>query len=628
MSLSLRAKVTIGASIVTLLVSFTLIGTSMLSQGHVKGMFADATITGKAVLWKKIIDSQMEKMLPGTSILARDRATRKALVAKDIEALKEGASTTFNLLSASKVISRMQLADLNGEVLFSAPMAFKGKTNKPLVMQAITAGKIMRGVERADDGRLVAVVVFPLTMRGKTIGVGIFARNLQDAIEDFKKNDHSELIIVNASGKTEYSTRTKENTLPVEHIELPVLGESSLQQHDMRGRIGAVTTLPITNNKGNPLAHLVIEKDYTESYAALRNTNIFAYGLTGFIIIFALIGLYLYMRYMLKPLGDVVTNLNKIAAGDLTTDIDVTATAEIGQLQKAMQQTTIQLREIIELINIISGRLGTSAHEMVTITKSTQNSLNEQQLSIEQVATAMNEMSSTVSEVARHASSAADAASNADTEVNTGERVVSDTISSIEQLVNEVENASTVINEVRDDSESIGTILDVIRGIAEQTNLLALNAAIEAARAGEQGRGFAVVADEVRTLASRTQHSTNEIQAMIEKLQSGIRNAVTTMEQGRERAEQTVTQAGNAGTSLHTITSSVSTINDMNTQIASAAEEQTGVAEEINRNIVDINVISERNAVGATQVLDASKELNRLTEELNSVVQRFQISEK
>ncbi len=625
MSLTLRAKVTIGASIVTLLASFTQIGTSMLSQGHMEGMFADATISGKAVLWNKIVDSQMDKMVPGTSILARDRATRKALLSKDSEALKEGASTTFNLLSASNVISRMQLADLDGNVLFSAPQAFKGKTNKSLVMQAITAGKIMRGIERAEDGRLVAVVAFPLTMRGKTIGVGIFARNLQDAIEDFKKNDHSELIIVSESGKTEYSTRAKENILPVEHIELPVLGESSLQQHDMRGRIGAVTILPISNNKGVPLAHLVIEKDYTQSYTALQNTNLLAYGLTALIVIFALIGLYLYMRYMLKPLGDVVTNLNKIAAGDLTTDIEVTSTAEIGQLQKAMQQTTIQLREIIELINIIAGRLGTSANEMVTITKSTQSSLNEQQLSIEQVATAMNEMSSTVTEVARNASSAADAASHADTEVNTGQSVVNETISSIEQLVNEVENASTVINEVRDDSDSIGTILDVIRGIAEQTNLLALNAAIEAARAGEQGRGFAVVADEVRTLASRTQQSTNEIQAMIEKLQSGIRNAVSTMEQGRERAEQTVKQAGDAGASLNTITRSVSTINDMNTQIASAAEEQTGVAEEINRNIVDINVISERNAVGATQVLDASKDLNRLTEELNSVVQRFQL---
>ena len=626
MVLSLRAKVTIGAIIVTLLVALTQIVTSLLSQQQLEEMFADATIAGKVVLWKKIVDSQMEKMLPGTSALARDRATRKALLNKDSVALKEGATTTFNLLSASKIISRMQLADLNGDVLFSAPNTFNGKTKKSLVKQAIKDGKVVRGIERDDDGRLIAVVAFPLTMRGKAIGVGIFARNLQSAIEDFKNNDLSELIIVNESGKSEYSTSKTENFLSSIDIEIPALGVSSLQKSAMQENINAVATLPIVNNKGEALAHLVSVKDYTETYTALRNTNILAYGLTALIILIALAGLYAYMRYMLKPLGDVVVNLNKIAAGDLTSDIAVNSKDEIGQLQGAMHQTTIQLREMIELINSISGRLGTSSQEMVFITKSTQSSLLEQQSSIEQVATAMNEMSATVGEVAQNANSAAEAANNADSEVSRGQGVVNDTIGSIEQLVTEVENANTVINEVRRDSDAIGTILDVIRGIAEQTNLLALNAAIEAARAGEQGRGFAVVADEVRTLASRTQESTNEIQTMIEKLQSGIRNAVTTMEQSHERAGQTVGQANNAGESLRTITSSVSTINEMNTQIASAAEEQTGVAEDINRNIVGINEISEKNADGANQVLFASEELNRLTEELNSVVSRFQIN--
>ena len=625
MNLSLRAKVTVGAVFVTLLVSVAQIGMSLLSQTHLEGMFADATIAGKKVLWKKIIDSQMDKMIPGTSALARDRATRNALRDKDSAALKEGATTTYNLLSASNIISRMQLADLNGEVLFSAPVAFSGKTKKILVEQAISAGKIVRGIERDDDGRLVSVVAFPLTMRGKPIGVGIFARDLQDAIEDFKKNDLSELTIMSDSGQAEYST-TQGYFKDIEVV-LPGLGESSLQKAEMKDEIDAVTTLPVVNNKGDALAHLMIAENYTEPYLELQNTNLIAYGVTALIVILGLLGLYVYMQYMLKPLGDVVNNLNKIAIGDLTHDIEVTSSDEVGQLQAAMQKTTTQLREMIELINITSGHLDTSSNEMVAITKETQSSLQEQQSSIEQVATAMNEMSSTVMEVARNASSAAEAANSADEEVNSGQRVVNDTISSIEQLANEVENANSVINVVREDSDAIGTILDVIRGVAEQTNLLALNAAIEAARAGEQGRGFAVVADEVRTLASRTQESTNEIQTMIEKLQSGIHNAVSTMEQGRERAGETVKQASSAGESLSTITSSVSTINEMNTQIASAAEEQTDVAEEINRNIVDINQISDQNAQGANQILEASENLNRLTAELNSVVNRFQINE-
>lgn len=623
-SLSLRSKVTIGASIVTLLVAFTQIGTSLLSQQQGAEMFAASTISGKSVLWKKIIDSQMEKMLPGTSALSRDRATRNALKNQDSAALKEGATTTFNLLSASKIISRMQLADLNGEVLFSAPVSFTGKTKKTLVTQALKEGKIVRGIERDDDGRLLAIVAFPLTMRGKSIGVGIFSRNLQDAIEDFKKNDKSELEIIGAEDKVEYQTVSK-NTFDNTSLELPKLGESVLEQISQGDVINAVSVLPIKNNVGDALAHLVVIEDYTETYSGLRNTNIMAYGLTTIIVILALIGLFAYMRFVLRPLESVVNNLNMLAEGDLTHDIEVTSKDELGQLQGAMKQTTLQLRELIELVHIIATNLGSSSEKMVGITKSTQNSIHEQQSSIEQVATAMNEMSSTVTEVARNASSAAEAAHNADGEVNRGQCVVNDTIASIEELVKEVENANGVINEVREDSDAIGTILDVIRGVAEQTNLLALNAAIEAARAGEQGRGFAVVADEVRTLASRTQQSTNEIQVMIEKLQSGIRNAVTSMDNSHERGGQTVEQAGVAGESLQTITASVSTINEMNTQIATAAEEQTGVAEEINRNIVEISTISEKNAGEATEVLTASEDLKRLTGELDSVVSRFKI---
>jgi len=623
MSFSLRAKVTIGAIIVTLLVSLTQIGTSLFSQQQAGKMFESATIDGKAALWKNIVNSQMEKMLPGTSALARDRTTRNALRNNDVAALKEGATTTFNLLSASNVISRMQLADLKGDVLFSAPNNFTGRTKKTIISQSLEQGKIVRGIERDDDGKLLAVVAFPLTVRGQPIGVGIFSRELQDAIESFKKTDVAELRIVGASGKTEYSTlKSNSETL---NSELPILGSHSLQRLEADGKIYAVTTLPITNNKGKALAHLVSSEDYTETYSALTNTNITAYGLTVVILLFAISGLYLYMRRMLMPLADVVINLKNIAAGNLTSDIEVTSNDEIGELQGAMQQTTLELREMIELVNIVSTNLDTSSDEMVEISQTTQASLQSQQSSIEQVATAMNEMTATVLEVANSANNAADSAKNADNEVNTGQSVVNNTIGSIEQLVNEVENANIVINEVREDSDAIGTILDVIRGVAEQTNLLALNAAIEAARAGEQGRGFAVVADEVRTLASRTQESTNEIQTMIEKLQTGIQNAVSTMEQSRERASQTVTQAGSAGDSLKTITNSVGTINEMNTQIASAAEEQTVVADEINRSIVDISVISDQNAQGANKILDSSKNLHRLTAELNSVVNRFQI---
>ena len=334
-------------------------------------------------------------------------------------------------------------------------------------------------------------------------------------------------------------------------------------------------------------------------------------------------GLYMSIMDNLQRVGNATQSM---ADGDLTTRLKIKGNDEMQLIATDFNSMAEKFEALVQQIVSATSQLAAASEEVAVISQESAANLNNQRSETEQVATAMNEMSATVQEVARHAGDASGAAANADNEAKAGNSIVSLASTSIDELAHEVENASGVINQLADDSDKIGTVLDVIKGIAEQTNLLALNAAIEAARAGEQGRGFAVVADEVRTLAGRTQESTQEIEAMIDKLQSGAKNAVTAMESGREKATVGVEQTKQAGEALAAITRAVSTISEMNIQIASAAEEQSATTEEMNKNIININQLADETANSADQSTAASAELSKLASDLQNLVNQFKIA--
>ncbi len=346
-----------------------------------------------------------------------------------------------------------------------------------------------------------------------------------------------------------------------------------------------------------------------------------AYSLIGFLIS-ALMGAVINLS-LLRPFGDLVAAARKVFHNPLMNMIYTGRDDEFGEIQLALKMQHSQINAIIGRLSDTTRILGDVAGVTASTSAEANQGVSAQKSEITQVATAMTEMTATVQEIARNASVAAESTKSGMDETTAGRQVVDETIESINALAKEVQRSADVIQNLSEYSANIGDILGVIKGIADQTNLLALNAAIEAARAGEQGRGFAVVADEVRTLAGRTQKSTLEIEEMIERLQVGSRDAVHVMENSRERAEQSVELAAKAGDALETITGAINTITDMNHQIATASEEQSVVAEEINQNIVNISEVADRTSQGVQQSVDATAEMVRATQRLDALVSQF-----
>ena len=369
-----------------------------------------------------------------------------------------------------------------------------------------------------------------------------------------------------------------------------------------------------------------IRTEITSTRSMLSSTVITTAVVLTLILVLAVIAV---MRSVVQRLGQLNARMMDIAEGegDLTKTLDSSGNDEIARIGQSFNRFVAKIHDVISELRSASTRLAVASEQMTRSSGHSLTSMQHLKGETEQVATAMTEMTATVRDVARNVESAAEAAQQSDAEARRGHEVVAGTTRSINGLASEVKKAAEVIQKLAADSQNIGSILDVIRGIADQTNLLALNAAIEAARAGDQGRGFAVVADEVRTLAQRTQESTEEIQRMIEHVQTGASNAAQVMEAGQDLAEKSVQEAGAARSSLESITKAARTISDLNTQIASAAEEQSSVSAEIDRNIHNISNAAGETTEHAHEVAAASGELTQLMSDLNNLVKQFRIAE-
>uniref|UniRef100_UPI003F5B68A7 methyl-accepting chemotaxis protein n=1 Tax=Pseudomonas guariconensis TaxID=1288410 RepID=UPI003F5B68A7 len=330
-------------------------------------------------------------------------------------------------------------------------------------------------------------------------------------------------------------------------------------------------------------------------------------------------------RSIVLPLADAVAVAERVATGDLTQDIPVLGRDEPALLLRALSRMQQSLRDTLRKIAASSDQLASASEELHTVTEDTSRGLHQQSAEIDQAATAVNQMTAAVEEVANNAVSTADASKGADQTTREGRDQVNQALASIQYLVSDVTDTSGEIEQLASNANEISRVLDVIGAIAGQTNLLALNAAIEAARAGEAGRGFAVVADEVRALAHRTQQSTAEIEQMISGIQSGTDRAVTAMHTSQDRANGTLEVAQSAGQALEVIAEAITSINQRNLVIASASEQQAQVAREVDRNLVNIRDLAMQTSAGANQTSAAAQDLSRLAVDLNAMVAQFKV---
>ncbi|MFZ5579326.1 MAG: methyl-accepting chemotaxis protein [Pseudomonadota bacterium] len=501
---------------------------------------------------------------------------------------------------------------------------------RPSLVKANQTRQALTALEVGKHG-LAIRGISPVFAGSQYAGCVEFSTDLGESfVKDFSSSYDVQMtmhLVEDGSLKLLASTLGDRAFLDKDGLQRVLAGESVIQHGLLENTPYAIEARALLDIQGKPIAVVELAIDRGPTLKAMNNSSLLMIGIGAIMLILGAIAATLLGRQMARPLTVTAKAMSDIASvdGDLTRRLPENSGHESQLLARAFNQFAGRVHNTVSEVSNSTVQLASAAEEMSAITRDTQAIVENQSHETSMLATAMTEMAATIQEVAQNAAEAAQSASRTDKLTREGRQEVLETVGAIDDLARQIEHLVEVMRRLEQDSVRVGSVVEVIRSIAEQTNLLALNAAIEAARAGEQGRGFAVVADEVRTLASKTQTSTEEIRQMIETLQTGARSAADIMQSSQDQAHLSVQRAGRAGEALQAITEAASRIAGMNQGIAKAAEQQSQVAEEINRNLANISQQVERTTEGARQTATASEGLARLGTRLQSLVSQFKV---
>ena len=597
---------------------------SYLKIDKAESRYNELTINANQQLWDLIVLNQFTLMEPNLKIITRDRQLKKALQNNELGIIKDNARTTFNILEGQKVITNLQLLNNNGTILYDATEKSRLSSTNQLSLLTIKQKKNATAITQNAQGKLQAELTFPVTQRGKIIGAGSYSLHLDKLIDALKNRQHSQIYIADKSAQLESHSdidlhdEISKLSLPYEQSKHLLIKKS--------GSVYSTTILPLKTLNNELLGNLITIVDNTYSYNSQQTINISAILLLLTISAIAIIFIYWYLSHSLKPLHSISQSLTAVSEGDLTISIEQSPrNDEIAEIQRAIGNTINKLHELISRITPLVSEVNHSSELLAQTMQSNQNNINQQKINIKQVSNAALGVESAIANISQYSNQMTTHSQETDEELGKGSQIIHATIDSIKKISIQVESSANVINKLSKDTESIVTILDVIKSIAEQTNLLALNAAIEAARAGEQGRGFAVVADEVRSLAGKTQESTLEIEGMIDRLRASAGSAVNEMESSRAEVQSCVALANKMESSLAIITPKVAEIKNSNIEINHSIVEQKEAIEGINKNISTISHISEDNVEKNSEAVSISENLKQLSDKLDAMIVQFKI---
>ncbi len=613
-------SIAIGGSILVALVC--LAGFYLVDSYKHKGIEHTQILDARALLDSQTL-ARLNLMHQEIRALTRNRGVAKALKNHDSAALAEAASPTFNRTSSSGVLDAMIIADSRGTPLFSTLKQPLSESANALLAKVATEKKIAHELVTVIEGRPALMLIFPLYTRGKMKGMGAYITWLEDITSALASTEDTDIALWNDRGKIIYASTPELGKAAYAQANAGIPDWSTISVAD---RYYSSIYFPLTIQDDMPVASVAILHDSSDSHARVALAGVIQAIVTGVTILSIIVLLWLLISRAFTPVSHAARAVANITAGDLNSDIaDLHGNNEVLDMLDGIRQMRERLRCVIRSINKLTGQLHSATSESANAIQQIDTGARQQQTDTQLVAEAMDLMNRTVHEVENNAVSAEESASCAEKQAGNSREVMNSTLNAMLTLSGEISASAAAIDAVNQESEAIGQILNVIQSIAEQTNLLALNAAIEAARAGEQGRGFAVVADEVRSLANRTQDATTEIRNMIDTLRKSTQVAVEIMQKNQQRAEVSVNDVEIADTAIDAISQGIGRITEKNRQIVTISHEHGEAMRDIAERVHNISTVAVQTAEQAARTAASSGNLTQLADRLQNIVSHFKL---